>query len=182
MSLIDFVVAKGLLEKIRFLPSARPDRISLAQAVLAAHDAAELASAAVARHLNCLPDSQKIYLMDILSAIKKNQGAVVAGRDYFSQLNSVRNSLKHQGIFANQQDWYRVGERTYDHVSEWCQQYLGLSLNELDESALIANQDVKELSDTAKDLFQQGQHKRCLEHLALAAEYLFKSNQAFEIS
>ncbi len=171
------LVAKGLLAKIRYLPVARPDRISLAQAILSAHDAAELASAAIARHLNCLPASQKTYLMDILSAIQKEQGNV-PHRDYFSQLNSVRIAVKHQGIFPDPQQWYRVGERTYDYLSELCQQYLGLSLDDLDESALIKDREVKEWYDKAKNALQQGQYKESLEYLAYAAEALFKSNRA----
>jgi hypothetical protein len=116
--------------------------------------------------------------MDILSAIKKNKVAVVAGRDYFSQLNSVRIAVKHQGIFPNPQQWYRVGEITYEYVSEWCQDYLGLSLDELDESALIKDREVKEWYDKAKNAFRQGQYKECLEHLAYATKSLFRSNRA----
>lgn len=172
------LVAKGLLAKIRFLPVAHPDRISLSQAILAAHDAAELASAAVARHLNCLPASQKTYLMEILSAISKDQGAAIAGRDYFSQVNSVRNGLKHQGIFPNPQQWYRVGEVTYGYVSEWCKRYLGFSLDDLDESRLISNPEVRGFYDKANESFKQGHYKESLEYLAYAAETLFRSNQA----
>jgi len=172
------LVAKGLLAKIRFLPVARPDRISLAQSILTAHDAAELALAAIARHLNCLPASQKTYLMDLLSAIQKDQGGDIAHRDYFSQLNSVRIALKHQGIFPDPQQWYRVGERTYGYVSGWCQRYLGLSFDELDESALIVNQEVKEFYAKAMEAFRREQYKESLENLAYATDALFGSNQA----
>jgi cellobiose-specific phosphotransferase system component IIA len=173
------LVAKGLLAKIRFLPSARPDRISLAQAILTAHDAAELAIASVAQHLNRLPTGQQIFLMNYFSEIKKEHpGDDVAGHGYLSQLNSVRVAIKHKGIFPDPQQWYRVGERTYEYVSEWCQRYLELSFDRLDQSALIKNPEVKELYDTAMDLFQEGQYKESLEKLGLAAETLFRSNQA----
>jgi hypothetical protein len=175
------LVAKGLLAKIRFTPVAHPDRISLSQSILAAHDAAELASAAVARHLNCLPALQKTYLMDILSAIQKVPGAVIAGRDYFSQLNSVRNSLKHQGIFPDPQQWYRVGERTYDYVSEWCQRNLGLSLDELDESALIANQEVKEFYAKAIEAFQRSSIKKAWNISPSPREPSLEVTKPFEI-
>lgn len=172
------LVAKGLLAKIRFSPTAHPDRISLAQAILSAHDAAELASAAIARHLNCLPAAQKTYLMDILPANSKSQGVTVAHRDYFSQLNSVRKVIKHEGIFPDTQQWYRVGERVYEYLSEWCQQYLGLSLDKLDESALIRNEEVKEWHRKAKEALERGQYRESLEYLAFATEALFRSNQA----
>src|ERR1700693_797920 len=57
------LVAKGLLGPIRFAQPPRPDRISLARQILAAHDAAELALAAIARHLDSLPQSSQTYLM-----------------------------------------------------------------------------------------------------------------------
>ncbi|MFZ5450202.1 MAG: hypothetical protein ACOZFS_16355 [Thermodesulfobacteriota bacterium] len=172
------LVAKGLLEKIRFVPTARPDRVSLAKVILSAHDAAELAAAAVARHLNCLPGPQKSYLMDILSEIKKTQNTSVPHRDYFSQLNTVRKAIKHEGVFPDPQQWYRVGELTYEYVSDWCQTYLGLSLDELDESALIRDEKVKEMYGDAMDSFRVEQYKETLEHLAYACEALFRSNQA----
>jgi hypothetical protein len=138
------LVAKGLLDKIRFLLVARPDRISLAQAILTAHDAAELAIASVAQHLNRVPAGQQVFLMNYFSEIEKeHSGDAVAGRSYFSQLNSVRVAIKHKGIFPDPQQWYRVGERTYEYVSEWCQRYLELSFDRLDQSALINNPDVK---------------------------------------
>jgi hypothetical protein len=173
------LVAKGLLAKIRFLPVAHPDRISLAQAILTAHDAAELAIAAVARHLDKLPTSKHAYLMDYFPAIKElhpNEG--VPGHEYFRQLNNVRIAIKHHGNFPEPQQWYRVGELTYEHLSEWCRRYLDLSFDKLDQSDLIINQEVKELYDTAMDFFQEGKYKKTLEHLAFAAETLFRSNQA----
>jgi cellobiose-specific phosphotransferase system component IIA len=173
------LVAKGLLSKIRFLPVARPDRISLAQSILTAHDAAELALAAVARHLNRLPEPPQTYLMQYFPAIQEEHpGEIVGGRDFFSQLNTVRIAIKHKGIFPDPQQWFRVGERTYEYVSEWCLKYLGLSLDDLDESALIINQKVKELYDIAVEACRREKYKESLELLAFATETLFESNQA----
>ena len=173
------LVAKGMLARVRFLPAVRPDRISLSQTILTAHDAAELALAAIARHLNRLPESPQTYLMQYFPAIKREHpDEAVAGREYFSQLNRVRTDIKHHGIFPDPQQWYRVGERTYEYVSEWCRKYLGLSLDDLDESALIGNQEVKQFYDKAVEAFQREQYKESLEYLAYAAETLFRSNQA----
>jgi hypothetical protein len=173
------LVSKGLLARIRFHPPADPDRISLAQAILTAHDAAELAIAAIARHLNVLPSAKQTYFMDYFPAIQKtHQDGEVPGRDFFSKLNSVRVNIKHLGVFPDPQQWYRVGERTYDYVSGWCQQYLELSFEELDQSALIVDQSVKDFFDHSKNAFQQKQYKESLEYLAYAMQTLFNSNKA----
>jgi len=173
------LLAKGLLAKIRFDPTAHPDRISLAQSILSAHNAAELAIAAVATHLGKLPHKKQCYLMDYFPEIKKEHpNDIVAGQPYFSSLNSVRIGIKHEGNFPDPQQWYRVGERTYEYVSEWCREYLGLSLDELDESVLIRDEKVKEWQKKAKEALENDQFRESLEHLAHATDALFSSNRA----
>src|SRR4051812_45969452 len=90
------LLSKDLLGKIRFLPIARPDRLTLARHILTAHDAAELALAGIARYLERLPQSSKTYLMDYFSKIREEHpDEGVPGQDYFSQLNLVRAGIKH---------------------------------------------------------------------------------------
>jgi len=173
------LVAKGLLGRIRFLQTARPDRITLAQHILAAHDAAELALAAIARHLGKLPQSTQTYLMQYFPAIQETHpGKEVPGRDYFSQLNRVRTHIKHHGIFPDQLQWHRVGENTWTYVSRWCQDYLGFSLDDLDESALIVDSEAKRHYDAAAQAFHRENYKETLECLALATNAVFESNRA----
>jgi hypothetical protein len=117
--------------------------------------------------------------MDYFPEIKKeHSNKPVAGQPYFSSLNSVRIGIKHEGNFPDPQQWYRVGERTYEYVSEWCQEYLGLSLDELDESVLIRDDKVKEWHKKAKEALGQDRFRESLEHLAYATEALFSSNRA----
>jgi hypothetical protein len=173
------LVAKDLLEKIRFLPIANPDRFTISKHILTAHDAAELAIAGIARHLKVLPKSLKTYLMDYFQPISETHpGEDVAGRDYFSQLNEVRIGIKHKGIFPETKQWFRVGEKTYSYVAIWCQRYLHISLDDLDESDMITDPDVKKQYDLAKISLDQGDYKGVLENLALALYSLFESNQA----
>jgi cellobiose-specific phosphotransferase system component IIA len=173
------LITKSLLGRIRFSPTARPDRVAIALAVLTAHDAAELALAAIARHLNRLPQSDKTYLMQYFPAIQaEHPEEKISGRDFFSQLNAVRIAIKHKAIFPDPQQWHRVGEVTYNYISGWCQRYFELTLDELDELALVANQGVKDLYRLAVDAYNRGQYKECLEQLALSTKTLFESNQA----
>jgi len=86
------LIAKNLLEGIIFLPLSNPDRYAISRHILAAHDAAELAIAGIAHHLDCLPKPTKTFLMDYFSPIKDKMhpNNEVSGRNYFSQLNEVR--------------------------------------------------------------------------------------------
>src|SRR5712691_1563636 len=65
------LLSKSLLGPIRFLPTARPDRLTLARHILTAHDAAELALAGIAQHLGRWPRTQQVHLMDYFPAIEE---------------------------------------------------------------------------------------------------------------
>lgn len=173
------LVAKDLLERIRFVPTAHPDRFTLARDVLAAHDAAELALAGIARHLNRLPPPSQSFLMNYFPEIRKEHPSEeVSRRDYFAQLNDVRVGIKHKGNFPDPRQWFRCGEKVYEYVSTWCQRYLGISLDDLDESALITDPRVKQYFDAAREAFAREEYRSVLEALALALGTLFKGNQA----
>jgi hypothetical protein len=175
------LLAKDLLSRIRFSAVARPDRQILASHILTAHDAGELALAAVARHIGRLPASAQTYLMDYFPAIRQEHPErEVEGRDYFNQLNRVRTSIKHHGIFPDPQQWYRVGENTYSYVSRWCEQYLGLPLDEFDEASLIRNEEVKRHYASATAAYRNHDYRSVLEHLAVAAQILFLDNAALK--
>jgi hypothetical protein len=75
-------------------------------------------------------------------------------------------------------DWKRVASRTWEHISELCSTYLSLALEDLDQSALIANPTVMTDYKAAKAAAEIGNYKLCLEELGRACYSLFRSNQA----
>ena len=120
--------------------------------------------------------------MDYFPVIKElHPDKGVPGHEYFRQLNNVRIAIKHHGNFPEPQQWYRVGELTYEHLSEWCRRYLDLSFDKLDQSDLITNQEVKDLYDTAMDCFQEGKYKKSLEHLHSPPKPFSEVTRPFEI-
>lgn len=173
------LIVKGLLTKIRFSQATEPDRIMLAQHILTSHDAAELAIAAIGQHLGKRPKEPQAYLMNYFPLIEENhKGRRVAGRDFFSRLNDVRVGIKHKGIFPDPKDWKRVGPLSWDYISAWCDEYLGLTLEEVDQSALISNSTVKDHVAAAREAIANDQFKQSLEELGLACHALFNSNRA----
>ena len=172
------LLAKELLDTIRFAPVARPDRATLAKYILSSHDAAELAFASIANHIDAMPDKRKFYLMDYISAIsQKNKGTSIPGRDFFSRLNIVRINVKHQGIFPDYQQWYRVAENTYDYLNECARKYMNIVLDDLDESYLIADENVKTFYDEAISCSNKEDYKGALEKIGLALYSVFENNQ-----
>jgi len=173
------LVSKSLLGRIRFQPTAEPDHVSLASQILAAHDAAELALAAISDQLNRLPAKDKHYLMDYFERLKGlHPDQEVFAKEYFSQLNRVRVNIKHHGLFPDAKQWARVGETVYGYISKWCSDYLEMSLEGLDESSLLKDPEVKARFDAAWDATSQGEYRAALESLGIALFVLFANNAA----
>jgi hypothetical protein len=93
-------------------------------------------------------------------------------------LNGVRSLLKHQGLYPDAQQWARVAESVYQHVTKWCLDYLNIPLAELDESALLIDTEVKHLFDEAKKCVAKEDYKSALEGIAIALSIVFKNNAA----
>jgi hypothetical protein len=174
------LIAKTLLDGIRFQSSTEPTRFSTTTNVLTAHDAAELAIAAIAHQLGVSPPKDQNYLMSYFDPIKQKAHSQqdVYGKDYFSSLNRVRVDIKHYGVFPDARQWARVGETTYGHVSKWCSDYLDLRFSQLDESALLENDVVKSHFVAAREAAEGGKYKESLEELGKALFTAFAENLA----
>ena len=171
------LLSKSLLERLRFQAVPNPDRFSLATHILTAHDAAELALAAIAKQCEVAPPSDKVYMMDYLAALKKlHPEREVKGRPYFNQLNRARVDIKHYGIIPNATDWARVADNVYNYIFDFCIDYLGISLDDLDESILLASATVKRWYDQARTARAAGKYREVLEYLAWAMFCLFKES------
>jgi hypothetical protein len=171
------LLSKSLLEKIRFQAVPDPDHFFLATHILTAHDAAELALAAITSECGVLPQRDKHFLMDYLSALRTlHPERDVKGRRYFDQLNRVRVDIKHYGVFPDAKQWARVADNVYTYISELCSEYLDVSLDDLDESMLLTSTTVKGWYDQARTARADGKYREALECLAQAMFFLFKEN------
>jgi hypothetical protein len=173
------LLSKSILDRIRFQVGRSIDRHSLALRILAAHDAAELSLSAIANATHKLPTKDQRYLMDYFEPLKAlHPEREVPGKGYFNQLNRVRIGIKHHGIFPDPLQWETVGEKTFSYISEWCTDYLDLSLEELDESVLFEDKKTKQCYQEAKECATQGNHRLALEKIAFGLHEIFKSNPA----
>lgn len=172
--------SKSLLSEILFLPEAEASSFSIAKKILIAHDAVELGIAAIADQIGALPTQGKRFLMDYFDPIKskKHKKREVGGKEYCRQLNLVRGDLKHGMILPNPNQWVNVGDKIYSYLSDWCREYLKISLDDLDNSILIKNLKVKEFYDNAKIELSSDNYQQVLELLAKAAYLLFEENSA----
>jgi len=106
------LVAKHLLASNSGQLTPQSDATTVARMVLAAHDAAELAAAAIASHLNVpnLNARDQVYLMDYPARIAAAAGgAAFPGTDFLRRLNNARLGFKHFGNLPDPGSWHRVG-------------------------------------------------------------------------
>lgn len=181
MALSDQVVfrillAKTLLNRQRSKSTAEPDSFFVAQQILAAHDSAELAIAAIADH--CGARSNEQYLMQYITAIEKQTSKTVEGRGYMTQLNHARVGFKHYGNLPDAKQWLRVIDKVYETVAKWCADFLDISLDDFDQSALIQLPEVRTLYANAKQRAFAGEHKEALVELGQALHLLLRENSA----
>jgi hypothetical protein len=87
---------------------------------------------------------------------------------YFKQLNEARNGLKHVGNLPNTNQWASVSQDVFEKLSSLCHATLGISLEEADESELLANDEARTHLDTAKKARAAQDFKLALEEIGKA--------------
>jgi hypothetical protein len=118
--------------------------------------------------------------MDYFDPIEKQTQVPAHGKDYIRQLNSVRSSLKHQGLRPDPKQWAYVAEKVFGTVEKWCSDYLQVPFAELDESELLRSVEVKRLFKEAQDLSLATKYKESLEKLGLALAMVLNENGALQ--
>ena len=157
------LLSKSLLAA-RTASQGGPSPHLVARQVLSAHDAADLTFAAIADHQRKLTTGKSPSMLQCLELIdsKKKHAA------YFKQLNDARNSLKHVGNLPNNNQWATVSQDVFDKLARLCEETLGVSLEDLDESVLLVNEEARTHLDAAKLAKQSQNFKLALEELGTA--------------
>lgn len=160
------LLAKSILSPARSAAWEQPNAHAVARQVLNAHDAADLVFAAIADQQNRLPPKSKApsmmeYLNSIDTTADKHTG-------YFIQLNEARNGLKHAGNLPNTNQWASVGEDVFEKLSSPCRATLNISLDEVDQSELLAGDEAKAYLSSSKRAKASQDFKLALEELGKA--------------
>lgn len=158
------LLAKSILATGRNAPLGQPNPNLVARQVLNAHDAADFVFAAIADQQNKLPVHGKDSMMQCLEAIDtpdKHKG-------YFKQLNDTRNSLKHSGVLPNTSYWGSVASDVFEKLSSLCYATLAISLDDVDESELLINDEARRHVDAAKKARDAQEFKLAIEEIGKA--------------
>lgn len=164
------LLSRSLIAPLRFKPAT--DRFAVAAHVLAAHDAAELAIAAICTEtfVPNISDNRALGLPDYLLALKERRhpSKDVPGRDYVRKLNRVRVGLKHHGITPDKEQWGSVSEKVFGLIASWCEEYLKVDYAGLDAVSLLQSESIRDVIQIARARLEQDQFKECFEKLAEA--------------
>jgi len=163
------LVSKSLLASHEGVLTPRSDAISVARTILTAHDAAELALAAIATEVAAEVRDQTT-LMEYPAAIVKARPAPGAfpGRSYLDALNRARRDFKHAGNLPHVPDWYRVIEKVTSWIGQWCSTYLELDFDALQPDDLLVRDEVREFYRAARAAHEAGDYREALENLGRA--------------
>ena len=162
------LVAKHLLAANSEQLTPNSDAAAVARMVLAAPDAAELAIAAIASHLNVAGLTDRMLLTDYAPKIEAQTGEPLSGSDYLRQLNRVRVGFKHDGVLPDARTWYRVIDKVWSRMDDWCRAYLGVALDDVDLEQLLTDAEVKALYESAKAHHAARGYREALEALGRA--------------
>src|SRR6266481_1777333 len=162
--LLRLLLAKSILAAGRNAPLGQPDPNLVARQVLNAHDAADFVFAAIADQQNKLPASGKDSMMKCLEAID----AADKHTGYFKQLNDTRNSLKHSGVLPNIGYWGSVASDVFEKLSSLCYATLAISLDDVDESELLINDEARTHLSAAKQARAAQDFKLAIEEIGKA--------------
>lgn len=172
------LLAKAILSPYRFAPWSEPDAYVIAMQLLAAHDAADLVFAAIVDHQGKGTNKSRGFsMMESLGTINTD-GNSQKPTTYFGQLSEARDSLKHRSNFPNTKQWANAGRTVYEKLSEMSEACLGLSLDDVDESALLTDDQLKNYFAAAQKAAELGEHKTALEELGKALCILLDKNSS----
>ena len=121
--------------------SAAPHSLCLLRDLIVAHAATELALAAICVQLDCVPDKKEPCLPDYFDSLTATVQTVstVRGMDFVAELHKVRFDSQRRFLPPDPERWARAKEETLEHITGWCQEFLSLSLLDLDSLPMASS-------------------------------------------
>lgn len=144
--------------------------------VLLFHDAVDLFLQLAAEHLNMAKKPGKASLLDYLAEIDAHlQPATLSGRQGMVRLNSIRNSLKHNGVRPSSNDVEGLRGSVTSFLEDNTPILFGLQLHEISMARLVSVEKARDHLLEAEKLLASGDHVAAIEACALAFYYVVRA-------
>jgi Tfp pilus assembly protein PilZ len=143
------LLSRQLLATLEAQQPSLSDPSFLARDLIVCYGAAELALAAICVQLDCVPDKKEICLPDYFASLRKTAQSEceVGESEYVAELHGVRSSSQLRSLVPDSRRWNRAKLETLEHVTRWCQQFLGVSLRDLDVGSSPSSADASDSSE-----------------------------------
>jgi hypothetical protein len=156
--------SRYLLERAKNLQAHQTD-LSSAEAILAAHDAAEMLMRVVCEYLNITPEDR---FMGFWKVVKNHGHQEPPLKSAMDSLNNQRNEFKHRGRLSHA----KSVEGLLFTVVEFCERisrdYLGIDYNNATLTALIQSPSARTSFDEAETKYRAGDVKDAMGSLRKA--------------
>lgn len=171
------VLAKALHGAGESACASRNDQMVFTKGILLLHDAVEAALGAVADHLNAKLTGN-CYLLGYYDLIEKedSQHRTIPYRTQMRNLNTIRNSAKHQGILPDPKSNIHFPTTVNALLEEVCQTYMGLDFSSVSLKSLIRNEKVLSYIDQAEKEIEKSKIEECLISLAYAMYHICEAS------
>jgi hypothetical protein len=171
------LLAKSLLHHGRRACEDRADLFEFARGLLLLHDAAEATLGAVADHLHARLEGNR-YLLDYFTLIEETDPdrRPVPYRHQMRNLNTVRNILKHQGIFPDRAANAHFPITVAALLEDLCRTYLGLDFEAVSLKGLVEDATVRGYVEEAERKMEGGSFEQALISLGYAMYHLVESS------
>ncbi|MBU0687845.1 MAG: hypothetical protein KKB81_08405 [Candidatus Margulisbacteria bacterium] len=172
------VFAKYLQKSAESACSNKNDRMEFTKGILLLHDAVEQMLGAVADHLHVKLKGKNIYLLEYFDLIEQHdpEKRKLSYRIQMRNLNSIRRSAKHEGIFPNIKTSSHFPGTVFALLEEACKTYFDIELQTVSLKSLIRNDKVRKYIDEAEQLIDKGDYEKALISLAFAMFYICESS------
>jgi len=167
------IFAKKLYKDGELACNIENDQMVFSKGLLLLHDATENALGAIADHLGAKLKGQT-YILNYFSLIKQadKEHRIVPYMTQIKRLNTIRNNIKHQGLFPDIKSNAHFPSTVYELITNICQTYLGLDFSSISLKNLIRNKKVLNFINIAEKEMADGMIRQSLISLAYAMYYI----------
>jgi len=173
-----FILAKWFLQEGEVACSDPNDQIAFSKGILLLHDAVESALGAIANKLN-VKITTNFYLLQYIDSIDENNlsNERLPNRENMKTLNTLRNNIKHGGIFPDPKSNRYLSIRVRDLIEYLSEQYLDANLIEISMKSLIRDDKVRERISIAEQNIENEEYEKSLINPAYATYEICESSK-----
>jgi hypothetical protein len=166
------ILAKSLLRRALASCETNHDIYEFSQGIIGLHDALDNFLGALCSQLNVSFQKKDIYLLDMLNQLEKHAehdspGFALWAKSEIRQINTLRNSIKHDGLMPNISQSKAIIPPIKDFFERYSKYFLQANWHEISMADLIRSEEHKKAIKHIEELILQENYKESLDQMAI---------------